>query len=176
MFKNVSGSRGFTIVELLIVIVVIAILAAISITAYNGIQQRARNTQVVAGVNTYYKALLQYKTINSTYPIHSGCLGANYPSNGCWFNGSTVSIGVNNSLDTALAEFVPSKPTLATSVFPIGISNYERAGLYYRYNEPTYGDVFFWYLQGINQNCGLNGAVLSNEGGVVSQCRLSLPQ
>lgn len=36
--------RGFTIVELLIVIVVIAILAAISIVAYNGIQQRARNS------------------------------------------------------------------------------------------------------------------------------------
>jgi prepilin-type N-terminal cleavage/methylation domain-containing protein len=37
--------RGFTIVELLIVIVVIAILAAISIVAYNGIQQRARDAQ-----------------------------------------------------------------------------------------------------------------------------------
>ena len=32
---------GFTIVELLIVIVVIAILAAITIVAYNGIQNRA---------------------------------------------------------------------------------------------------------------------------------------
>lgn len=37
---------GFTIVELLIVIVVIAILAAITIVAYNGIQQRARDTVV----------------------------------------------------------------------------------------------------------------------------------
>ena len=38
-----TSRSGFTIVELLIVIVVIAILAAISIVAYNGIQQRARN-------------------------------------------------------------------------------------------------------------------------------------
>jgi prepilin-type N-terminal cleavage/methylation domain-containing protein len=37
-------SRGFTIVELLIVIVVIAILAAITIVAYTGIQKRATAT------------------------------------------------------------------------------------------------------------------------------------
>ncbi|MFZ1242596.1 MAG: prepilin-type N-terminal cleavage/methylation domain-containing protein [Candidatus Saccharimonas sp.] len=39
-----TNKRGFTIVELLIVIVVIAILAAISIVNYNGIQQRVKNT------------------------------------------------------------------------------------------------------------------------------------
>lgn len=36
-----SSLRGFTVVELLIVIVVIAILAAITIVAFNGIQKRA---------------------------------------------------------------------------------------------------------------------------------------
>lgn len=37
--------QGFTIVELLIVIVVIGILAALVITTFTGIQQRARNTE-----------------------------------------------------------------------------------------------------------------------------------
>lgn len=41
MVRLNTRPSGFTIVELLIVIVVIAILAAISIVAYNGIQQRA---------------------------------------------------------------------------------------------------------------------------------------
>ena len=43
--------KGFTIVELLIVIVVIAILAAITIVAFNGIQQRAKNSAIQADLS-----------------------------------------------------------------------------------------------------------------------------
>lgn len=48
---------GFTIVELLIVIVVIGILAAITIVAYNGIQDRARTTRRESDLTTYSKAI-----------------------------------------------------------------------------------------------------------------------
>lgn len=55
-----ATTRGFTIVELLIVIVVIAILASISVAAYTGIQQRARDSQRAQDMSTIKKALLMY--------------------------------------------------------------------------------------------------------------------
>lgn len=67
--KKFSG--GFTIVELLIVIVVIAILAAISIIAYNGIQDRANNAIVQSDLQQAAKKLLQYKILKGQYPAAS---------------------------------------------------------------------------------------------------------
>lgn len=48
MWAKNKHRQGFTIVELLIVIVVIGILAAITIVAYNGIQTRARTAAVTS--------------------------------------------------------------------------------------------------------------------------------
>lgn len=64
-----SNQRGFTIVELLIVIVVIAILAAISIVAYNGIQNRANDTTIINDLANIKKKIELYKIDNSDlYP------------------------------------------------------------------------------------------------------------
>jgi len=68
MHKQHKVSAGFTIVELLIVIVVIAILATISIVAYRGIQDRARASEVSAGLTQAKKKLELYKVDNGTYP------------------------------------------------------------------------------------------------------------
>ena len=65
-----TRSRGFTIVELLIVIVVIAILAAITIVAYNGIQNRANTSAGAAAANSLVKKLETFNTLNSVYPSY----------------------------------------------------------------------------------------------------------
>lgn len=63
-----SKQQGFTLVELLIVIVVIAILAAISIVAYNGIQNRANNTTAKQTATQIRTKIEAYNTIKSHYP------------------------------------------------------------------------------------------------------------
>lgn len=60
--------RGFTLVELLIVIVVLAILATITIVAYNGVQNRARVAALQATVTQATNKLGLYFTDNGNYP------------------------------------------------------------------------------------------------------------
>lgn len=63
-----KSSSGFTLVELLIVIVVIAILAAISIVSYNGIQERSRKSHLATDISNIKKAMEMYKADHGQYP------------------------------------------------------------------------------------------------------------
>jgi type II secretion system protein G len=72
MMKTV---RGFTIVELLIVIVIIGILAAITIVAYNGMQQRTRDAIRIKDLKDVAKAVELYKVDNGTYPLSANGSG-----------------------------------------------------------------------------------------------------
>jgi prepilin-type N-terminal cleavage/methylation domain-containing protein len=66
--KPRNSERGFTIVELLIVIVVIAILATITIVAYSGITSRANNTKAQANAASVQKVAEAFNADNGRYP------------------------------------------------------------------------------------------------------------
>lgn len=73
----VKRTYGFTIVELLIVIVVIGILAAITIVAYNGIQDRARASTLASALSQAAKKLAVYQVDNpDVYPADKTALEA----------------------------------------------------------------------------------------------------
>jgi type IV pilus assembly protein PilA len=74
ILKNkINKESGFTIVELLIVIVVIGILAAITIVAYNGVQNRARTTTAQANAQEVQNKAEVYAadTGNGAFPTVS---------------------------------------------------------------------------------------------------------
>lgn len=67
---------GFTIVELLIVIVVIGILAAITIVSYNGIQERARQASIASDLNNNSKKVMASDAIAGKPPTTLEVLAA----------------------------------------------------------------------------------------------------
>ena len=75
-FRFRRHSPAFTIVELLIVVVIIAILATITIVAYNGIQNRARASAASSALSQAVKKLELYKVDNSAYPTSANLASA----------------------------------------------------------------------------------------------------
>jgi len=71
MIKSISKirkERGFTIVELLVVIVVIGILAAITIVSYTGITAKANKAAAIQNSSSVMTAADAYFAENQTYP------------------------------------------------------------------------------------------------------------
>lgn len=66
--KRNLNNKGFTIVELLIVIVVIGILALLVITTYSGIQAKARNSQRQTDIQSLQTQLEAFFSQNGYYP------------------------------------------------------------------------------------------------------------
>lgn len=60
--------QGFTIVELLIVIVVIGILAALVITTFTGIQQKARDTERTTDIKALHGQIEAFYASKGYYP------------------------------------------------------------------------------------------------------------
>lgn len=103
-------NRGFTIVELLIVIVVIGVLAAITVVAYNGVQSRALNSRVQSDIKNVQKVVENYNAINGSYPS-TGSL-------------STVRSDINCTGGSKQVDWVPS----VTETLPQSNSNVGQGG------------------------------------------------
>lgn len=170
--KTLRKQTGFTIVELLIVIVVIGILAAITVVAYNGIQQRAQNSQTVAAVKDYEQMYIAYAVIHGVYPgafTGNYCLGEGYTDGFCWDNRTYTT---DTGIKAQLMEVASSLPNPSTVRVYRNATDGSRAGILYVNNYSLR-----YQLQGQSTECGLPGATRSFTSGESQgpECNLKLP-
>lgn len=113
---------GFTIVELLIVIVIIGILAAITIVAYNGIQQRARDSARTSDISAIQKALELYRADNGGYPsVGTDNIGYNLSTLSTALIPTYIS-SIPNDPNTSLTNYQYVRGTAASGAYGIRIS------------------------------------------------------
>lgn len=131
-----AKQRGFTIVELLIVIVVIGILAAITIVAFNGIQNRANNSKTVSAVRGYVTALKAYEAVNGSFPNVRSCLGYGYAAGRCHDSDGTM-VEDGGTLNTVLLKPYMENPPVP-HVAKGAIAGTYVAGAIYALNDASY--------------------------------------
>lgn len=158
--ENKQSYSGFTIVELLIVVVVIAILAAITIVSYNGIQQQARNTSIVSAAQQSYKAVQSYVSTNGTYPPMNASKNGDFVCittvSGCYTTDSTQNgDAVLNSAIASIAKLPSSVPSSGSTLNGV-MYQYHQARTVNGVSQPV---ALIYYLSGINTPCRLQNTL-----------------
>lgn len=87
------NSRGFTLLELIVTISIIAIISAAGLNSFTGAQRRGRDAKRQSDLGQYRIALENYATVNSgVYPVSSVSPGskASSPASGIFINSGGV--------------------------------------------------------------------------------------
>ena len=98
MKKLMKNQKGFTLVELLVVVVIIGILTAIAIPVYNNASRNAERRAVEANLKTIDSAVQQYKMDNGEMPTTTTIVDKTKGTLLTWPtgpNGATYSIDTN---------------------------------------------------------------------------------
>lgn len=71
--KNYRG-QGFTVIEILVVVAIIAILIIMSVVIFRGMQERALKASVQADLSQVQKEVMLHKIATGKYPTEISCV------------------------------------------------------------------------------------------------------
>lgn len=179
-----KSKSGFTIVELLIVIVVIGILAAIIVVVYSGIQQQAKAAQLMGSIDALEKGIRVYKLKNGGYPnptdvtpsggATAACVQPspdNWPifegltASQCYAHNSGIRIGYSSVLKEELQTVVSSIPDTSDIFIKEDGVLYSR-GLVYQYWSLNRAALVYF----VPSSASCTKGVLKNTVGDIYQC------
>lgn len=175
------GLGGFTIVELLIVIVVLGIIMSIVLLSIGPVQKRVRNTAMVSGVKQYSTAIEAYHSTNGGYPKppdssplsdRIACLGEGYNGGVCLIEDVLIPPEVTNKswLDAALKQLNSSLPQLPKNVEWLSNGHDLEAGAFYAYTDGTNAFDDLLHIYGIASTTAVIAYYL--EGHVADMCKI----
>lgn len=67
-----ADSRGFTLVEIMVVVVIVGLLAALAIPAFQRVQRASQNARAVSDFRVFAQAFEIYNTQNGGWPPNAG--------------------------------------------------------------------------------------------------------
>jgi prepilin-type N-terminal cleavage/methylation domain-containing protein len=150
--------KGFTLLELLIIIAIIGVLAAIILAALGDTKLKARNSAMNSTIISYVNALELYRSQNKSLPFSNSllpfsmCVGTGYANGECGDSlGPTTE---NSAFAAALAPYIHPGPIN----IKITIDDSYYLGASYQCLLPCNDAniLLVWYLQGFNAKCALN--------------------
>lgn len=162
---------GFTIVELLIVIVVVGILTAITVVAFNGIQTRAANAQTHSIVSTHAKTLRLYLTQAGSYPPGLTSRACFDGTASCWAGAVQADSDTLVNALKSISSNYPTQPAPANMTLSYGSETDNTRG-------GTYTGWYIAYFLQTNVSCPLipSGYFLNSVfNGTSTICRTAMP-
>jgi type IV pilus assembly protein PilE len=103
-------NSGFTLIELMIVVVIVAILATIALPSYNNYLRRGQLTEATNNLSAFRIQMEQYYQDNYSYAAAAGGCGAALPTPAVYFTYSCVATAATY---TATATGVTGRLTAA---------------------------------------------------------------
>lgn len=169
MLKN--KSKGFTIIELLVVVAVILIIASLVMVSLEESRQKSRNAARATQISEYQKAFNLYWTGTGVYPcsgncpsgtqVQSICLGdyspAGYGNGNCWSGEQEERIAFANHF---IPQYMSQMPQAETRAF--GTNGY--TGMLYQVTNSGRTYRILYFMEGDNRSCILDDAVATNSG------------